>query len=100
MQVKIHHATEFGERFIPFKPGNQLKTVWEGTSEDLGVSSEDAVCDQFLNDIFRIFNIEHPANYRNRSLSVGDVIQIGKLYFAVEPVGFRHVPVWDVFKGE
>src|SRR5579884_1484710 len=29
-----------------------------------------------LEEIFRIFNIEHPADYRNRSLSIGDVVTI------------------------
>ena len=35
-----------------------------------------------LEDIFYIFNMEHPAGYRGRSLSVSDVVEInGKHYF-------------------
>lgn len=31
-----------------------------------------------LEEVFRMFNIEPPDDYRNRSLSVGDVVTIGE----------------------
>lgn len=96
MNIEIYHATERGQRFEPFVPGNKLEKVWEGSPEDLGATLED-VGDGFLNDIFRIFNIEHPFDYQARSLSVGDVIKLGGFYFAVERFGFKHIPVWEVF---
>ena len=32
--------------------------------------------DEILNELFEIFNINHPEDYHARSLSVGDVVQI------------------------
>ena len=61
-------------------------------------------CDQ----IFHIFNIDHPSNYRNRSLSVGDVIYfpgVPILQFsdpptavAIEKFGFKDIEVPDFAK--
>lgn len=77
-----------------------MKLAWEGDSiADLdiesGISDEAA-----LEDVFRIFNIEHPLQYRNRSLSVGDIVSIENRNFTCESVGWKYVgsePLSDTF---
>lgn len=49
-----------------------------------------------LEDVFRIFNIEHPEGYKGRSLSVSDVVEVihspdSSKFFFCEPVGFTEV---------
>ena len=99
MIIQIYHATEYGQRFFEFEPGNKMEMVWQGDTNDLGVTDEQ-VGDNFLNDVFRIFNIEHPEDYEARSLSVGDVVRLGGFYFAVQKVGFKHIPSWEFFKND
>lgn len=45
-----------------------------------------------LEKYYEIFNIDHPADFRGRSLSVSDIValKIGKdiLYYYVDPIGF------------
>jgi hypothetical protein len=50
---------------------------------------------ELLNEVFRKFNIEHPADYQARSLSVGDIICLGNRFFAVEQIGFKEVQCFD-----
>ena len=47
-------------------------------------------------DIFRIFNLKHPKDYRGRSLSVSDVIEIQDVpdsshFYFCDPIGFTEV---------
>ena len=45
-----------------------------------------------LEDIFRIFNIEHPEGYRGRSMSVSDVVWAEGLgTFFCDSIGFKPV---------
>ena len=45
--------------------------------------------------LFETFNIDHPADYKKRSMSVGDVIMLTNgvtmRFFAVDKVGFKEV---------
>jgi hypothetical protein len=41
-----------------------------------------------LEDVFRIFNIEHPKDYRARSLSVTDVVIINDEAYICAPTGW------------
>lgn len=41
-----------------------------------------------LERVFQIFNLEHPAGYCGRSLSVGDVIKLEGKYYLCRPIGF------------
>lgn len=51
--------------------------------------------DMSLEDIFRIFNIDHPDDFKGHSLSVSDIVvleQSGKkTAYYVEPIGFRDI---------
>ena len=46
-----------------------------------------------LESIYHEFNNNHPKNYRNRSLSVGDIVKLQDEYYMVESVGFQKIEV-------
>lgn len=46
-----------------------------------------------LEDLFRIFNVDHPKDYRGRSLTASDVVKIGDEYFLCASAGWRNVKV-------
>lgn len=74
--------------FDGYKPGAFMKKVYEGEVD--GKDHNDA-----LNKLFTMFNIEHPEDYRNRSMSVGDVVMLTNgvtvRYFAVASFGFTEI---------
>ena len=44
-----------------------------------------------LDDMYRIFNIEHPADYKTRSLSVSDVLQVNDKFYYVDSIGYAEL---------
>ena len=49
-----------------------------------------------LSELFYIFNMEHPADYKARSMSVSDVIEViipkqGSYFYYVDSIGFQRV---------
>ena len=47
-----------------------------------------------LEDLFRIFNIEHPDDFDSYSLSVGDIVVLnGKSYYLCMPIGWEKISV-------
>lgn len=79
--------------FFGFKPWHTMELADGGDIE----AAEDEVV---LEEIFRIYNIDHPAHYRNRSLSVGDVIVLdlgtpSVRGYTVEPAGFHKLDRFD-----
>jgi hypothetical protein len=75
--------------FCCYQPGDELRAAWHGQAE---YEQESVSDDEVLDDMYRIFNINHPPQYKARSLSVGDVIVLGgdRLY-AVESFGFKRL---------
>lgn len=58
------------ERFVHgYKPGAVLELAYSGEIE--AESEAEA-----LSNLFEMFNIAHPSDYRNRSMSVGDVVSL------------------------
>ena len=55
--------------FFGYKPGQKLEKVYEGLWA-VEITDDHAI----LEDVFQVFNIQHPPTYRQRSLSVGDVV--------------------------
>jgi len=52
-----------------YKPDHSLIVAWIGTIST--VEQDDlSICEE----LFEMFNINHPKGYKNRSLSVGDVV--------------------------
>lgn len=48
---------------------------------------------QVLERLFRIFNFDHPADYKGHSLSISDIICLdGVKFYYCEPVGFALLP--------
>lgn len=49
-----------------------------------------------LERLFQIFNIDHPADYKGRSLSVSDIVILdgdsGAQCYYCEPIGFARLP--------
>lgn len=77
-------------RFTEYFAHHVLISAYKGTVEADTPSAA-------LENIFRTFNIEHPEDYRNRSLSVGDVVQVTEdghadgFYYACQPVGWERI---------
>ena len=44
-----------------------------------------------LNEVFTMFNINHPEDYRGRSISVSDIIMIDNRMYYVDGVGFKKI---------
>ena len=75
---------------------NDYELVYSGNvSDKLMPEIENMSDEQILNRLFYIFNCEHPANYRGRSMSVSDIVAINrngtKKAYYVDGIGFRDV---------
>lgn len=95
--MKIKVLLNATSRFMPYSDGDELDLVL-----DMEACDEHAPqCPEMLNAIFVELNIDEPRtdwgkdyrNARNRSLSVGDVITVGEMAYACEPMGWRAVTV-------
>jgi hypothetical protein len=52
--------------------------------------SADTSDDDVLEMVFHIFNVNHPADYRHRSLSVGDVVRVdSNRSYICAPIGWQ-----------
>ena len=72
------------------EPDSELAAHMRETQEGRERFEERGAC----NRLFETFNIGHPADYRNRSMSVGDVIVLNnKTAYACAPVGWIEVPL-------
>ncbi len=98
--VTIWHNTEAEDgRYVGMLDGYQVHHIltavyrWE---TDVDTRSED-----FLPDVFRLFNVGHDPDFgrpdiraveyrrnKNRSLSVGDVVQVGDQWFGLDKGGW------------
>ena len=75
---------------------DDYELVYSGNvSDQLMPEIENMSDEQILNRLFYIFNCEHPANYRGRSMSVSDIIVLdrkgAKKAYYVDGIGFRDV---------
>jgi hypothetical protein len=81
-----------------FAPDDELRCVWKG---DMAGETDAKI----LSNTFEIFNVNHPDDYQERSLSIGDVIAIledNKIprCYAVEPSGFSSVALTPFVLGQ
>lgn len=44
-----------------------------------------------LEELFRLFNIEHPEDYQGRSMSVSDIVQVGNDYYYCNSFGWENI---------
>lgn len=68
-----------------YQPGDRLEHVHGGSV--VTDESEQAL----LNEIYRIYNIDHPEDYEQRSLSAGDVVVINGRSFACQAIGWERL---------
>lgn len=77
-----------------YQQGDDLRVAWRM----LGTYGIETNFTKEADDIFRVFNIEHPENYQDRSLSVGDVVLFetpyGDVALAVCDLGFAPVNLY------
>ena len=82
--VAFRSHTEIQNRYGGRIPAELYCKTYEGT-----VEAED------LEDVFYIFNMDHPADYRARSLSMSDVVEIvddyGSSFHICDTFGFKEV---------
>ena len=72
--------------FFGYEDGHKLVEAYRGSVEG---DNEGEV----LDSLFEIFNIHHPKDYRNRSMSVGDVVRVNGKFFAVASIGFEEIKI-------
>lgn len=44
-----------------------------------------------LEEVFTIFNVNHPEGYKGRSLSVSDVVEVDETYWFCDSWGFKNL---------
>lgn len=47
--------------------------------------------DQILENLYYIFNVNHPKNYKGRSLSVSDIVKIDEQYYYCDLFGWKKI---------
>ena len=75
----ISHSTGFNFQ--------QYKKVYEGTLPEVADKEEW----QYLEDLFEKFNINHPDDYHDRSLSTSDVVILDKTIYYCDNCGWKEV---------
>jgi hypothetical protein len=107
MNVTVWHKTDETTMFQPYEAGHRVQPVFQfelGRHEWLHLTrsqTPDAAALEFAENAFAAFNHHPPPGWEarsrdyhtagNRSLSVGDLVVIGELAWAVERFGFRAV---------
>lgn len=46
---------------------------------------------EILEWVFTLLNIDHPADYKRRSLSTGDIVGLDGRYYACQPLGWARI---------
>ena len=86
LQIKDLRNSDYG--FMPWHYAedkfniNDYQVVYEGNIEPEDPTRETSHID-YLEHLFYIFNMEHPADFKGHSLSVSDVVELeglGKFY--------------------
>lgn len=63
---------------------SDYEVVYEGEIEGTNVG-------EVLEDLFRIFNIQQPQDFRGHSMSVSDVVCLDGKYYYTDHIGFAEV---------
>lgn len=89
------------EPFAPFQTWHRsaLACVYNGTIDAGDRTVDGAVVQELLSALFELFNLNHPSDYGERSLSVGDVVWLGGAWFAVDRFGWSELD-WRLFEGQ
>ncbi|HEX8556709.1 MAG TPA: YodL domain-containing protein [Pyrinomonadaceae bacterium] len=88
VNVSIFLNETEGHRFNEYHASDELRLAWEGEIR-FDVGADD---DTRLNAVYEIFNINRPQGYRDRSLSMADVVMLdGERRYSVERFGFQRL---------
>ena len=83
---------------VAFRPYADMQTRYGGIipAELYRKAYEGTVAAENLEDVFYIFNMDHPGDYRARSLSMSDVVEViedhGSTFYICDTFGFKEVP--------
>lgn len=99
-QIDLKHPGAEQLAFRPYSPCEGKSDAVSSDAYDL-VYSGALTCEpdwstsRILEQLFRVLNMEHPADYKARSLSVSDVVALpgdsGERFYYCDMVGFREV---------
>ena len=93
MNIKIYQINldkdEQRAAFMSWESMERYGLALDRSSYD-EVFSGDVPCDS-LEDVYYMFNMEHPAGYRGRSLSVSDVVEIDGVFYFCDSFGWKRI---------
>ena len=93
-QINPHDDNLRGKKFMDYDmiekhfggvDFNDYQLVYQGEIE-----CQDNI-DDVLEEIFRIFNIEHPSDYRGHSLSTGDIVEVNGTKYYCDSYGWKQL---------
>ena len=98
MRIRIYQIEmSLDEQNVAFRPYTEMQEKYSGDipAELYCMAFEGVVPTKELSVVFYIFNMAHPQDYRGRSLSVSDVIEVveesSSTFYYVDTIGFREV---------
>jgi hypothetical protein len=94
-KVKVY-LNDGPNHWFGYNPGDPLREVYK---TELDRAEPDNVLLEYM---FRVLNIEHPVDYRERSLSVGDVVTIDGHAYVCDVLGWKAItmPAVDFTEAE
>ena len=98
MRIRIYQIEmSLDEQNVAFRPYTEMQEKYSGDipAELYRMIYEGVVPTKEFSVVFYIFNMAHPQDYRGRSLSVSDVIEVveesSSTFYYVDTIGFREV---------
>ena len=98
MRIRIYQIEmSLDEQNVAFRPYTEMQEKYSGDipAKLYRMIYEGVVPTEELSVVFYIFNMAHPQDYRGRSLSVSDVIEVveenSSTFYYVDTIGFREV---------
>ena len=98
MRIRIYQIEmSLDEQNVAFRPYTEMQEKYSGNipAELYRMIYEGVVPTKEFSVVFYIFNMAHPQDYRGRSLSVSDVIEVveenSSTFYYVDTIGFREV---------
>ena len=99
MKIRIYQIDlNLDDQHVAFRSHAEIQSKHRGRipAELYRKTYEGAVEAENLEDVFYIFNMDHPEDYRARSLSMSDVVEIiedhGSSFYICDTFGFKEVP--------
>lgn len=100
-QVKSDLTREFGYMGLSFLKKysieidlNNYDLVYTGSIENTNLfTNTETPIEEVLERLFEIFNIKHPEDYRGRSLSVSDIIEIDNKYYYCDSFSWEEISI-------